>query len=162
MNTLHFSKTPVTISSMVEEARKLCVMAHGSQVRRGSTEPYYHHPWRVAEAVAKYGVSQNAIAAAYLHDTVEDTAITLEGIGKTFPVRVVELVDLLTKRPSERGDEAIVRLIASGDREALLIKLCDLDDNSLVDPNHLWEGWEAAIKRYAKRKILIIKALQQL
>jgi len=146
----------------VENARQFGANAHGNQMRRCGSEPYFNHSQRVAMAVEELGLSSAAIAAAYLHDVVEDTGVTLAEIRLQFGDRVAELVDLLSKRKDEDGDEAIQRLIESKDKEALWIKLCDLEDNSVVRPSALWDGWEQAIQRYAKRKVLIIKALQQL
>lgn len=145
---------------LVENARQFGANAHGSQMRRCGSEPYFNHSQRVAKAVEELGLSSAAIAAAYLHDVVEDTSVTLAEIRLQFGDRVAELVDLLSKRKDEDGDEAIQRLVESKDREALWIKLCDLEDNSVVRPHALWDGWEKALSRYAKRKVLVINALR--
>jgi (p)ppGpp synthase/HD superfamily hydrolase len=147
---------------LVESARDFGAIAHSGQMRRCGSEPYFNHSQRVAKAVEELCLSDEAVAAALLHDVVEDTAVTLSEILLQFGDRVAELVDLLSKRKDEDGDEAIQRLVESKDREALWIKLCDLEDNSVVLPHALWDGWEKALSRYAKRKVLVIKALQQL
>lgn len=146
----------------IENARQFGANAHGNQMRRCGSEPYFNHSQRVAKAVEELYLSDEAVAAALLHDVVEDTRTTMYDIHATFGDRVATLVDLLTKRKDENGHDAIMRLIASKDKEALWIKLCDLEDNSVVRPSALWDGWEQAIQRYAKRKVLVIKALQQL
>ena len=148
------------ITTLIEKARKTASIAHGAQMRRCGSEPYFNHPQRVAKAVEELGLSTAAIAAAYLHDVVEDTSVTLAEIRLQFGDRVAELVDLLSKRKDEDGDEAIQRLVESKDKEALWIKLCDLEDNSVVRPHALWDGWEKALSRYAKRKVLVINALR--
>ena len=148
--------------TLIEKARSFASIAHGAQMRRCGSEPYFNHPQRVAKAVEELCLSDEAVAAALLHDVVEDTDVTLNTIRIRFGDRVATLVDLLTKRKDENGHDAIMRLIASKDKEALWIKLCDLEDNSVVRPSALWDGWEQAIQRYAKRKVLVIKALQQL
>jgi len=148
------------IMTLIEKARKTASIAHGAQMRRCGSEPYFNHPQRVAKAVEELCLSDEAVAAALLHDVVEDTRTTMYDIHATFGDRVATLVDLLTKRKDEDGDEAIQRLIESKDKEALWIKLCDLEDNSVVRPHALWDGWEKALSRYAKRKVLVINALR--
>lgn len=134
---------------------------HGGQMRRGNSEPYFNHVKRVAESVAKMGGSVEAIAAAYLHDVVEDTNVSFDELrGAGFPLRTVDLVWLLTKRkPEETYESYIHRLLNNGDREALLIKLADLNDNSNIDYRYLWNGWQDAQRRYTEAKIKIVDKL---
>lgn len=58
---------------MISKARKYAEEAHIAQTRVGSGEPYFNHCRRVAQAVEVSGGSEAMIAAAYLHDVVEDT-----------------------------------------------------------------------------------------
>lgn len=133
---------------------------HDGQLRRGNSDPYFNHVKRVAEAVAKMDGSVEAIAAAYLHDVVEDTDVTLDDLLKVgFPQRAVTLVDLLTRKKGQSYNEYINSLLLSNDREALLIKLADLNDNSNIDYRYLWHGWRDAVERYAKTKVKIVDKL---
>ena len=64
------------------EAYEFATAAHEGQVRKYTGEPYVNHPFAVAESVADHVDDKVAIAAAVLHDTVEDTAVTLEEIAE--------------------------------------------------------------------------------
>jgi (p)ppGpp synthase/HD superfamily hydrolase len=107
---------------LLSEAYLYANMAHYGQERKGGG-PYVDHPIRVALKVRSY-VSTAAVAAALLHDVLEDTPHTLE----RFPKRVQELVERLTNHCDTK--EAAIRNIAeSRDREAMLIKIADRIDN---------------------------------
>lgn len=80
--------------------------AHEGQVRKYTGEPYINHPFAVAESVADHVDDKVAIAAAVLHDTVEDTDVTLEEIVEKFGERVAEYVWYLTKPPVFVGNRA--------------------------------------------------------
>jgi hypothetical protein len=92
--------------------------------------PYQLHCIEVMQGVKERGY--DVMAAAVLHDVVEDTPITLSNLSTQFSARVVFLVDLLTKKPkgTQTYDEYIDRL--SVDRDAICIKLADLRHNSLI------------------------------
>lgn len=81
---------------LIRKAYELCVNAHKGQMRI-SSEEYYHHPVAVAKIVIKLGMDSQSVAAALLHDTVEDTPVTSEQIEKEFGEQVMLLVDGVTK-----------------------------------------------------------------
>ncbi len=82
---------------LIRNAYEMAVEAHKTQ-RRKSGEPYILHPIAVATICAEeIGLGPTAIAAALLHDVVEDTAVTLEEIKVQFGERVGKIVDGLTK-----------------------------------------------------------------
>lgn len=82
---------------LIREAFNLAVEAHRDQ-RRKSGEPYVYHPIAVAKIVAsEIGMDATSIAAALLHDVVEDTAVTLSDIERMFGKTVAVIVDGLTK-----------------------------------------------------------------
>jgi len=95
--------------------------AHHGQKRKGSGEPYFSHPEAVARLVRLGGGDSFAIAAAWLHDVLEDTDETIT----EFPEPVVNTVLKLTHKGDYEGAkmEAIEKL--RGSKDALLIKLCD-------------------------------------
>lgn len=66
--------------------------AHDGQQRKGTDIPYIIHPVMLAMKLLSMDCSENVIIAALLHDTVEDTAITLEDISREFGAEVAELV----------------------------------------------------------------------
>jgi len=113
--------------------------AHENQRRKGG-EPYVQHPRRVAEMVRPH-VSIAAVAAAWLHDVLEDTELNVDD----FPLRVRQLVDLLTKRKGESKAEMLHRIGESRDIEGQLIKLADRYDNLQDAKGVFGETW---FKRY--------------
>ena len=115
--------------------------AHSDQ-RRVSGGPFFIHPVAVAETVAEWGLDTDAVVAALLHDTVEDTDVTVKDIEKKFGSVVAELVDGLTKlgslpKPSpgssrlELSNENLRRLLLASSRDyrVILIKLADRRHN---------------------------------
>lgn len=126
------------MTDMVERARMFATAAHAAvgQLRKYTFEPYIVHPAEVAEIVASVGGSDAQIAAAWLHDTVEDTGVTSELIRKEFGDEVATLVGWLTdvSRP-DHGNRAARKAVdrahtASAPAEAQTIKLADLICNT--------------------------------
>lgn len=90
--------------NMVELTERLAVEAHPEQVDRAG-QAYIDHPRRVAAKVAETSGPDTAVPVAWLHDVVEDTAVTLQGLRQlAFGEDVVNAVDALTRRPGE-GDQ---------------------------------------------------------
>jgi|FLYL01.1.fsa_nt_gi GTP pyrophosphokinase len=107
--------------------------AHTGQ-RRKSGEDYITHPLAVAAILAQYGLDAATLAAALLHDTVEDTPVTLEEIVAEFGQEIAYLIDGVTKldriayTSRERAQAATVRKMVvamAEDLRVLLIKLAD-------------------------------------
>jgi (p)ppGpp synthase/HD superfamily hydrolase len=134
---------------LVVRAKLRADEAHEGQTRRGNGEPYAMHPTRVAAVVAEY-VSAEAVAAAFLHDVLEDTDSKIDD----FPDYTRKLVDILTKRTDEERDEYLKRVSDSACPEAILIKIADRTDN-LVDGKKLGKGW---VKGYLKGAHKILDA----
>lgn len=123
---------------LIEKARIFATAAHAAvaQLRKYTGEPYIVHPAEVAGIVAKAGGTEAMIAAAWLHDVVEDTGVTNEVIRAEFGAEVAELVGWLTdvSRP-EQGNRAIRKAIdrahtAMAPAEAQTVKLADLISNT--------------------------------
>lgn len=116
------------IRAAYEYARK----AHEGQFRK-SGEPYISHPVSVALIVAKeLGLGANPVIAAFLHDTIEDTACTLDDVRERFGDDVAFLVDVVTKKKKAKYDKSKqidnYRQILSSvqyDVRAILVKLAD-------------------------------------
>jgi GTP pyrophosphokinase len=85
--------------SLIERAFHVASMAHEQQ-KRDSGEPYITHPLRVAEHLARLGMDGPTIAAALLHDTLEDTPMTKQELTKEFGDEVAFLVEGVTKLES--------------------------------------------------------------
>ena len=80
-------------TTLTDRAIVFAVKAHGGTERRGKGFPYIVHPMEAMAIVATLTSDQELLAAAALHDTVEDTSVTLEDIRKEFGDRVAGLVD---------------------------------------------------------------------
>src|SRR3712207_5834587 len=92
--------------AVVHRACELAEEAHGAQLR-ASGEPYVTHPLAVAMHIAELRLDTATIAAAILHDVVEDTSISLETIEREFGSEIAHIVDGVTKlsRVHWRPDE---------------------------------------------------------
>lgn len=124
--------------TIVERARVFATAAHAAvgQLRKYTFEPYIVHPREVAQIVESAGGTPEMIAAAWLHDTVEDTGVTIETIREEFGSEVAELVGWLTdvSRP-EQGNRAVRKAIdrahtAAAPGAAQTVKLADLISNT--------------------------------
>jgi len=79
-------------SSILDKAINFATVAHKNTERRGKGVPYIVHPLEVVSIVASLTSDQEILAAAALHDTVEDTSVTLEDIKREFGERVANIV----------------------------------------------------------------------
>jgi GTP pyrophosphokinase len=115
----------------LERAFAAAENAHAGQLRK-SGEDYITHPVAVAGILAELGMDQSTLIAALLHDTVEDTKITLAEIEKQFGEEVATLVDGVTKLdklnygPTAQAETLRKMVVAmSKDIRVLVIKLAD-------------------------------------
>ncbi len=124
---------PKRPTESIKDAYRLAAGSHQGQLRR-SGEPYITHPLAVAGIVARYGMDDVTIAAALLHDAVEDTVLTLDEVEAAFGPEVREIVDGVTKLErvhfdsKEAQQAATMRkmLVAMAkDLRVLVIKLAD-------------------------------------
>jgi len=92
----------IKASALVRRAWEFARDAHAGRLRKDGATPEIEHPEGVAEIVARRGFDDEIVAAALLHDVLEDTAATVEGLRNLFPERVVRLVEALTE-PSIPG-----------------------------------------------------------
>jgi len=118
---------------LVRKAFRLAADAH-KDMRRKSGEPFILHPIAVAIIAAnEIGLGKTSIISALLHDTVEDTEMTLEGIRGIFGIDVAKIIDGLTKideisvTSSTAQAETIKKILLtlSDDVRVILIKLAD-------------------------------------
>ena len=117
--------------ALLERAYLTAEKMHGTQTRK-SGDPYITHPLAVTTILADIGMTESTLAAALLHDTVEDTPYTLEQVRQDFGDEVARLVDGVTKLDKVKyGDsaqaETIRKMIVamSRDTRVLVIKLAD-------------------------------------
>lgn len=120
-------------TSLLDKAIKFAVDAHAGTERRGKGFPYIVHPMEAMEVVATITPDQEMLAAAALHDTVEDTDVTLEQIEKEFGPRVAALVhsesDVVMEGPEENTwrarKQAAIKRLAAASRDAKIVALGD-------------------------------------
>ena len=86
----------------IQEAIKLATEAHDGQLRK-TGEPYIIHPLAVKKILEEWNMDEDTIIAGILHDTVEDTDITLKDIEEKFGHDVAFLVDGVTKLSKARS-----------------------------------------------------------
>jgi guanosine-3',5'-bis(diphosphate) 3'-pyrophosphohydrolase len=107
--------------------------AHEGQVRK-TGDPYISHPVAVAHMLAQYGLDADTIAAAFLHDTIEDTPLTLPQVEREFGKDIAQLIDGVTKLDRvrysnrEQAQAASIRKMVvamARDVRVLIIKLFD-------------------------------------
>src|ERR1700733_348280 len=119
--------------SLIQKAYEFSEKAHSGQIRR-SGDPYIIHPLGVAAILAELHLDLPSIATALLHDTVEDTAVTLPDIEKNFGPVVGRLVDGVTKislmkfrnTHEKQGENIRKMIVAMGkDVRVVLVKLAD-------------------------------------
>lgn len=124
---------PECDADLIRRAYAYAERAHREQVRQ-SGEPYITHPVGCARICAGLGLDDTAIAAALLHDTVEDTEATLEAVEQEFGTEVAQLVDGVTKlskihfesREEHQAENYRKLIVAmSSDIRVLVVKLAD-------------------------------------
>jgi (p)ppGpp synthase/HD superfamily hydrolase len=152
-------------SDIEKRALVFAKAAHESidQRRRYTNQPYIVHPIAVAEIVRSVPHSSDMIAAAYLHDTIEDCGTTREEIAAEFGDEVAELVYWLTdqSKPSDGNRRARKEIdrqhIAKAPAEAKTIKLADLIHNTVsireLDPDF----WRV----YRHEKLRLLETLKE-
>ncbi|PRP90818.1 GTP pyrophosphokinase [Enhygromyxa salina] len=125
------------VLDQVREAFALAESCHAGQMRK-SGDPYLVHPLRVARMLAGLGLDGPSVIAGILHDTVEDSELTVFELTERFGREVALLVDGVTKLGkvpylSRRENQAVsfrkLLVAMSRDIRVLLVKLCDRVDN---------------------------------
>jgi len=118
---------------MIQEAQIQAEIAHKGQLDDSGQDYFLAHVCPVARAVSIFTTDDEIIAAAYLHDTVEDTDMTYEDLVGLFNKRVADLVMEVTHEGQKDQKGYYFPRLKS--KEAILIKLCDRASNiSRMDP----------------------------
>jgi (p)ppGpp synthase/HD superfamily hydrolase len=154
----------LTGMDIVHKAQVFAIAAHSSvrQVRKYTGEPYFVHPAEVAQIVAGVpGSTPDMVAAAWLHDVVEDTGCTFTDIHMNFGIDIATLVGWLTdvSKP-EDGNRAVRKAIdrahtADAPAEAQTIKLADLISNS----KSIMQHDPAFARTYLEEKRLLLEVM---
>jgi guanosine-3',5'-bis(diphosphate) 3'-pyrophosphohydrolase len=137
LKTVIGSYYPDAKLELVDKAWHFADQAHRGQLR-SSGDPYIVHPTEVAQTLAELRLDIPSIVTGLLHDTVEDTGVTLEQISKEFSPDIAELVDGVTKlskitfkTTEEKQAENFRKMILamSKDIRVILVKLADRLNN---------------------------------
>lgn len=133
---------------LVSKAIEIAVKAHDGMRRKKSETPYILHPLEAAVIVSTMTSDQNVIAAAILHDVVEDTNVTIEEIEETFGKRVKDLVkseteDKMPHIPASeswriRKEESLALLEKTDDIDILILWLGD----KLSNMRSIYRDWK--------------------
>ncbi len=133
---------------IVEMARDFAAQAHAGQIRKGAgQEPYVVHLEEVAALTARFGADERVIAAAWLHDTVEDCDVLPTTLADLFGNDIAALVAELTDDKTLPKAERKARQVAHAPKKspgAALVKICDKMSNirAVADAPPL--GWSQA------------------
>lgn len=149
---------------IIKKADKFAEQAHRGQLRKYTNESYIVHPRAVAKLVASIPHNKAMIAAALLHDVVEDTDITIEDIENEFGAEIRTYVYYLSDvSKGEDGNrkkrKELDRLhIANAPAKAKTIKLADLIDNS---KSIFLKDKTGFAKVYLKEKMFLLEVLKE-
>ena len=131
---------------IVDTAKAIAFAAHAGQTRKDGKTPYIHHPADVARRLA--GEDDSVIATAWLHDVLEDSAVSEENlISQGMPLEVVEAVAVLTKAKGLCYQDYLKSVADSA--VAKKVKIADILSNLSDDPS------ERAVVKYAKALLFL-------
>ena len=134
-------------TELMDRAIVFAVKAHHNTERRGKGFPYIIHPLEAVEIVATMTTDQELLAAAALHDTIEDTDVTVEQIRAQFGDRIAELVqsesDQFTEGVSEEDSwhdrkQAAIDRLAAASHDAKIVALGD----KLSNMRAIWRDYQ--------------------
>ena len=153
------------MESLAQTALVFATAAHAAvgQMRKYTDDPYIVHPIRVATTVAKFGGTDEMIAAAYLHDVVEDTGVSIDDIQDMFGPAVARIVDGLTDvSVPEDGNPAVRKAMdrqhsADATYEAQFVKCADIIDNA----HDIGDNDPSFNLVYRKEMLLLIQVLDK-
>ena len=134
-------------TTLLDKAIVFAVKAHCNTERRGKGFPYIVHPLEAVEIVATITPDQELLAAAALHDTIEDTDVTVEDIRREFGDRVAELVhaesDQIVVGESEESSWAVrkraaISRLKQAPRDAKIVAMGD----KLSNMRAIWRDYQ--------------------
>ncbi len=134
-------------TALLDRAIIFAVKAHHDTERRGKGFPYIVHPMEAVEIVASITSDQELLAAAALHDTIEDTEVTVDDIRREFGDRIAELVhaesDQFTEGVSEEDSwhdrkQAAIDRLAAASHDAKIVAIGD----KLSNMRAIWRDYQ--------------------
>ena len=134
-------------TGLLDRAIVFAVKAHHNSERRGKGFPYVVHPMEAVEIVATITTDQELLAAAALHDTIEDTDVTVEQIRAEFGDRIADIVQTESDRHMESVSEAeswhdrkraAIERLAAAPHDAKIVALGD----KLSNMRAIWRDYQ--------------------
>ncbi len=114
--------------SIIEKAARLAVSAHKEQKRKGDQTPYIVHPFMVALKLAKHNFSETVIAAALVHDVLEDTDCSEEELRQVLGNELLEIVKAVTNDNTlswEAKKRHYIETVRNGTEAAKAVSVAD-------------------------------------
>ncbi|QFT87412.1 Bifunctional (p)ppGpp synthase/hydrolase relA [Bacillus sp. THAF10] len=115
--------------NMVEKAIVFAAVAHKNQTRKGTEIPYVTHPFAVGMLLQGAGCSEEVVAAGILHDTLEDTEATYEGLTEEFGSTVADLVAAASENDKslswEKRKQHTIDLLIDTSKEEMQVIVAD-------------------------------------
>ena len=135
---------------MIFRAIEFAARAHRDHYRKGTRIPYIVHPLNAAKILIEYGCGEEVVAAGILHDTTEDTPVTLEEIRKEFGDKVATLVEAASEPDKsdtwEHRKSHIIDFLKTAPLDVLILSCADKLDNVMCiiedvekDGKSIWE-----------------------
>ena len=141
---------------LIFPAIEFAARAHAGQYRKRTKIPYIVHPLAVAKLLIENNFPAQVVAAGVLHDTVEDTNVTLDEIRAAFGDEVASLVGAVTEPPRtfswEERKRAILRQMETAPLSVLAIECADKLDNLRDIQAHSARDGEAVWERFNRPK----------
>jgi len=142
--------------TLVFRAIDLAVKAHAGQYRKGTKIPYIIHPLNVAKIMIESECEETLVVAGLLHDTVEDTDVTLDDIQQAFGEEIARLVAAVSESDKsdtwENRKRQTIEHLKTAPMEVLLIECADkLDNIRAIREDHARVG-ESVWSRFARPK----------
>lgn len=139
---------------MIDRAIELAARAHQGQVRKGTDIPYISHPYAVGMLLMKADCEEEVVAAGILHDTVEDTYVTLTQLREQFGDRVASIVEGCSEpdkwKDWEARKEHTLAYMPTAPREVRLVSLADKLHNARSMLADLGMGGEGVWSRFKR------------
>jgi len=148
------------ISDLYEKAIEFAAKAHQGQMRKGQDVPYIVHPFTVSAILKEQNCDEHVIIAGLLHDTVEDTAVSLESLRFDFGDQIADLVAICTEPdkglPWEERKQHMLNVMRTAPFEAKFVFCADKLHNirSMIAAHKKFgdEVWRKFSRGYEKQK----------
>jgi len=118
---------------IIFDAIEFAALAHRGQFRKGTDLPYIVHPVGVGKTLIEAGCSEEIIAAGFLHDTVEDTPVTIEDIEKKFGKKIASIVRGVSEPDKsdtwENRKKHTIGMLQNAPYDVLMVEVADKLDN---------------------------------